>query len=35
MTNPCRIDARKSNEKNIENDADMVPKWRSTSFKTT
>ena len=33
MTNPCKIDARKSNAKNIENDANMVPKWRSTSIK--
>ena len=24
MTNPCRIDARKSNAKNIENDANMI-----------
>ena len=30
MTNPCRIDARKNNAKNMENDANMAPKWRST-----
>jgi len=33
MTNPCKIDARKSNAKNMENDANMEPKWRSTSIK--
>jgi hypothetical protein len=33
MTNPCRIDARKSNAKNMENDANMAPKWRSKSIK--
>ena len=35
MTNPCKIDARKSNARNIENDAKMVPKWRSKSNKNT
>ena len=33
MTNPCRIDARKSNAKNMENDTNMAPKWRSQSMK--
>ena len=27
MTNPCKTDARKSNAKNMENDANMAPKW--------
>ena len=26
MTNPCKIEARKSNAKNMENDANMAPK---------
>ena len=26
MTNPCKIDARKSKAKSIEHDANMVPK---------
>ena len=30
ITNPCKIDARKSDAKNMENDANMDPKWRST-----
>ena len=33
MTNPCKIDARKRNAKNMENDANMAPKWRSKSIK--
>ena len=33
MTVPFKIDARKSNAKNIENNANMVPKWRSKSIK--
>jgi len=33
MTNPCKIDARKNNAKNMENDANMAPKWRSKSIK--
>ena len=33
MTNPCRIDARKNNAQNIENDANMAPKWRSNPSK--
>ena len=32
MTNPCKIDARKRNAKNMENDANMAPKWRSKSI---
>ena len=35
MTNPCKIDARKRNAQIIENDANMVPKWKSTSIKNT
>ena len=35
MKTPCRIDARKSNAKNIENDANMEPKWRSNSITNT
>ena len=35
MTNPCKIDARKTNAKNIENDANMEPKWRSNSINST
>ena len=27
MTNPCKIDARTSNVKNMENDANMEPEW--------
>ena len=33
MKNPCRIDARKSNANNMENDANMAPKWTSKSIK--
>ena len=33
MRNPCKIDARKRNAKNMENDANMAPKWRSESIK--
>ena len=33
MKTPYRIDARKSNAKNMENDANMAPKWRSKSIK--
>ena len=33
MTNPCKIDARKRSAKNIDNDANMAPKWRSKSIK--
>ena len=32
MTNPCKTDARKRNAKNMENDANMAPKWRSNSI---
>ena len=32
MTNPCRIDARNSHAKNMENDANMEPKLRSKSI---
>ena len=35
MTNPCKIDARKRNAKNIENDTNMAPKLRSESIKKT
>ena len=33
MTVPSKIDARKRNAKNIENDANMVPKLRLKSVK--
>ena len=33
MTVPSKIDARKSDAKNMENDANMAPKWRSKSIK--
>ena len=33
MTTPCKIDARKRNAKNMENDANMAPKLRSESIK--
>ena len=29
MKNQCRIDARNNHAKNMENDANMEPKWRS------
>ena len=32
MKSPCRIDARNSQAKNMENDANMEPKWRSKSI---
>ena len=32
MTNPCKIDARKRNAKNMESDANMAPKLRSKSI---
>ena len=35
MTNPSKIDARKSNATNIKNEANMEPKWRSNSIKNT
>ena len=35
MNNPCRIDARNSHAKNIENDANMEPKWTSKSINKT
>ena len=35
MTNPCKIDARTSNATNMENDANMEPKWRPKSIKNT
>ena len=35
MTNPCKIDARTGNAKNMENDANMAPKWKSKSIKKT
>ena len=33
MKNQCRIDARKRNAKNMENDANMAPQLRSKSIK--
>ena len=33
MKNPCRIDARNNHAKNMENDANMAPKWRSKFIK--
>ena len=33
MKNPCRIDARNNHAKNMENDANMEPKWRSNPSK--
>ena len=33
MKNPCRIDSRNSHAKNMENDANMEPKWKSESLK--
>ena len=33
MTNPSKIDARKSKAKNMDNDANMEPKLRSNSIK--
>ena len=33
MTNPCKIDARKRNAKNMENDTNMAPTWRSKFIK--
>ena len=33
MTVPSKIDARKNDAKNMENDANMAPKWRSKSIK--
>ena len=33
MTNPCKIDARKCNAKNMENDANMAPKLKSKYIK--
>ena len=33
MTNACKIDARKRNAKNIQNDTNMAPKWSSQSIK--
>ena len=33
MTVPSKIDARKSDAKNMENDTNMAPKWRSKSIK--
>ena len=35
MKNPCRIDARNNHAKNMENDANMEPKWTSKSIKKT
>ncbi len=35
MKNPCRIDARNNHAKNIENDANMEPKWTSKSIPKT
>ena len=32
MINPCKIDARKNDAKNIENDPNMESKWRSKSI---
>ena len=33
MKNQCRIDARNNHAKNMENDANMEPKWRSNPSK--
>ena len=33
MKNQYRIDARNNHAKNMENDANMAPKWRSKSIK--
>ena len=35
MNKSCKIDARKSNAKNIENDANLEPKWNSSSINNT
>ena len=35
MTNPCKIDARKSRTKNMENNANMEPKLKSDSIINT